>query len=330
MKHIMLVVVICMPLFLVQSCGGGGTTDSGTDTTTDTTTTDTTTTDTTTTDTTTTDTTTTDTTTTDTTTTDTTTTDTTTTDTDTTTTTTINQPSLSINDVTTTNESSSTYSSGSEPYTGFLTVTLSAASTETITVDYASSNGTATSGSDYTATSGTLTFSANDTSETITVPVLSDHNEESDETVILTLSNASNASISDATGILTIHEGTLSVTSPNGGESWTVGESQTISWTTTDADIARYHVSIELYKSGSLIGEIAETSGDDFTDWMAGSGSYTWTIPSSLNGTNISGSNYKVKITSTADSGSTVGGHDWVAFQDVNDQSNANFTISAN
>ena len=41
-----------------------------------------------------------------------------------------------------------------------MTVTLSAASGKTVTVDYATSNGTATAGSDYTATSGTLTFSA--------------------------------------------------------------------------------------------------------------------------------------------------------------------------
>ena len=58
--------------------------------------------------------------------------------------------------------------------------------------------------SDYTETSGTLTFSPDDTSKTFTVPILTDNIEENDETVTLTLSNASNASISDATGTLTI------------------------------------------------------------------------------------------------------------------------------
>src|SRR5215510_3336658 len=38
-----------------------------------------------------------------------------------------------------------------------LQVNLNAASANTITVDYATSNGTATAGSDYTSTSGTLT-----------------------------------------------------------------------------------------------------------------------------------------------------------------------------
>src|SRR5262249_2682074 len=50
-------------------------------------------------------------------------------------------------------------------------VTLSAASTQTITVAYATGNGTATAGSDYQAASGTLTFAPEETSKTITVLV---------------------------------------------------------------------------------------------------------------------------------------------------------------
>ena len=45
-----------------------------------------------------------------------------------------------------------------------LTVSLSAASGKTVTVDYATTAGTATAGDDYTAGSGTLTFSPGDTS----------------------------------------------------------------------------------------------------------------------------------------------------------------------
>ena len=41
-----------------------------------------------------------------------------------------------------------------------MTVRLGAISGRDVTVDYATSNGTATAGSDYTATSGTLTISA--------------------------------------------------------------------------------------------------------------------------------------------------------------------------
>ena len=85
-----------------------------------------------------------------------------------------------------------------------MTVTLSAASGKEMTVDYANIKGTATAGSDYTATSGTLTISAGDTTGTIGVTVLADTLDEANETVTMTLSSASNAQISDATGTLTI------------------------------------------------------------------------------------------------------------------------------
>ena len=48
-----------------------------------------------------------------------------------------------------------------------LTVTLSKASTETITVHYSTADGTAKAGSDYSATSGTVTFAPGQTSQEI-------------------------------------------------------------------------------------------------------------------------------------------------------------------
>ena len=58
-------------------------------------------------------------------------------------------------------------------------------------------SGTATSGDDYTAiTAGTLTFAAGVTSDTLAVSVTGDDTAESDETVIVTLSNPSNATLS--------------------------------------------------------------------------------------------------------------------------------------
>ena len=84
------------------------------------------------------------------------------------------------------------------------TVTLSRASAETVTVDYATSNGTATADEDYTETSGTLTFAADDLSKTIAVPILDDALNEGNETFTLTLSNASGARVADgeATGTI--------------------------------------------------------------------------------------------------------------------------------
>ncbi len=77
-------------------------------------------------------------------------------------------------------------------------VTLDPAARDTVTVDYATSDGSAQAGDDYTATSGTLTFAAGTTSGTITVPIADDNENESDETFTVTLSNASGATLGTA------------------------------------------------------------------------------------------------------------------------------------
>ena len=83
-------------------------------------------------------------------------------------------------------------------------VTLGGPSGEAVTVDYATSDGTATAGSDYTATSGTLTFASGETGKTVSVPVLDDAHDDGGETLTFTLSNPSGATIADgeATGTI--------------------------------------------------------------------------------------------------------------------------------
>jgi len=75
------------------------------------------------------------------------------------------------------------------------TVTLSAASTETITVAYATADGSATAGSDYQSASGTLTFAPGETSKTVSVQVNPDRLVEPNETFVVSLSAATNANI---------------------------------------------------------------------------------------------------------------------------------------
>ena len=77
-----------------------------------------------------------------------------------------------------------------------MTVDLSAASSQSITVDYAVT-GTATgSGTDYTLANGKLTISAGVTSGIITIAgIIDDSVDELNETVIVTLSNPTNASL---------------------------------------------------------------------------------------------------------------------------------------
>ena len=83
-------------------------------------------------------------------------------------------------------------------------VTLGRAPTGTVTVDYATADGTATAGDDYTATSGTLAFAPGETAKTVSVPVLDDSHDEGSETMRLTLSNAQEATIEDGEAVGTI------------------------------------------------------------------------------------------------------------------------------
>jgi len=107
-------------------------------------------------------------------------------------------PSFSIDDVTHTEGDA-----GGTTYT--FTVTKAGTTALSSTVDYASADGTATTGdNDYAATSGTLTFLSGDTTKTFDVTVNGDTKNEADETFLVNLSGATNATISDTQGVGTI------------------------------------------------------------------------------------------------------------------------------
>ena len=74
-----------------------------------------------------------------------------------------------------------------------------------VSVDYATSDGTATAGSDYTATSGTLTFAPGELTKSISIPILDDNVfENGNETFNLTLSNPTNSAVFQTPAATTI------------------------------------------------------------------------------------------------------------------------------
>jgi len=83
-------------------------------------------------------------------------------------------------------------------------VTLSEVLTEDVTVDYATSDLTATAGADYVAISGTLTIKAGAPSAALIVQVNADSPLEGVERFVLTLSNPNGAMIQYAAGTGTI------------------------------------------------------------------------------------------------------------------------------
>jgi hypothetical protein len=89
------------------------------------------------------------------------------------------RPTLTMSDVTA-NETDGTM---------LFTANLSTASALPVTVDYASSDGTAVSPGDYNAVSGTLTFPPGTTTQTVSVTLFDDAEQEFDESFSIELSN---------------------------------------------------------------------------------------------------------------------------------------------
>jgi parallel beta-helix repeat protein len=106
-------------------------------------------------------------------------------------------PSVSIEDAFVTEGNAGTTSA-------VFTVRLSAAAGQTVTVNFVTSNGTASAPADYTATSGVVTFTSGAVTRTMTVPVEGDTSVEPDETFTVTLSNAAGATIADGVATGTI------------------------------------------------------------------------------------------------------------------------------
>lgn len=106
-------------------------------------------------------------------------------------------PALSINSITVTEGNGGTVSAN-------FTVTLSPASSQTVSVNYSILNGTAAAGSDFTSASGTLTFTPGVTTRPVTVSVIGDCLLESNETFTVRLANPNHAVINIADGVGTI------------------------------------------------------------------------------------------------------------------------------
>ncbi|MCC6955069.1 MAG: PKD domain-containing protein, partial [Deltaproteobacteria bacterium] len=140
-------------------------------------------------------------------------------------------------------------------------VALSAPASGAISVDFATSDETATAGSDYVATSGTLSFAPGEASKIISITINGDTAVESDETLRVTLSNAVGAvSVVDSFGI-----GTLSNDdSPN---------QPPVAFASFSAASMRIPATVTMFGAGSVDPDGSIVSYDwDFGDGSSGSG----------------------------------------------------------
>ena len=146
-----------------------------------------------------------------------------------------------------------------------LTISLSPASSQQVTVEYASADNTAIRGQDYTPISGTLIFAPGETSQQIGIPILEDVLNESEENFVVNLSNATNATIADSqgSGVITDDDGapTLSIAGVTADES-----SGTFNFIVTLSQISGRAVSVDYTTADNPTATtINATAGEDYT-----------------------------------------------------------------
>ncbi len=190
-----------------------------------------------------------------------------------------------------------------------VTLTRTGSTVAASSVTLSTSNGTATAGSDYTAASQTVTFAIGETSKTVPVVVLADVVPELDETVKLTLTNPSGATIGTAKATLTIAN--------DDGPPPIVSVADVI---VTEGTGGATSATVTVTRTGSLLGSInaqvvtsagSATSPADFTaaativSFAAGQASRTFTVPIVTDG--IAEDPELVNLTIANTTGATIG-----------------------
>ncbi|MEN9998957.1 MAG: hypothetical protein RI922_1947 [Bacteroidota bacterium] len=110
-------------------------------------------------------------------------------------------PSISITDATV-NESAGTVT---------VTLSLSTSSSNQVTVNYTTTDGTATKINDYSSVSGSIVFLAGQTSKPLTITITTDNISEFQETFYVNLSDAVNASIVKNRSTIIVYDASLPV-----------------------------------------------------------------------------------------------------------------------
>ena len=158
-------------------------------------------------------------------------------------------PTLSVADAT------ASEGGGTIDFEVSLSSTTNPPSRRTVTVDYATRDGTALAGEDYTTTRGTLTFRPKARSATISVPVLDDRLAERDQTFTLTLSNPRFGEFEDgessvsATGAIEDDEPIVSIAAAD--DEVTEGVDVVFTVTRTGATTETLPVKLYIYQTGS-------------------------------------------------------------------------------
>jgi hypothetical protein len=213
------------------------------------------------------------------------------------------QPSLSIADA-------SVVEGNSGTTTLPFAVTLSVSSSRSVSVSYATSDGTARAPSDYAAATGTLTFQPGERTKTIPITVAADTSIEPDETLSITLSGPVNAKISrgSATGTIRNDDTSVPVT-PGNYQGGTVNGDYVFLTVLPDRTVTGFRVNnvTENCTPGGTLGGVIDWTGNTWS--IAPDASFA--AQGGWSGSNVQGdveyTNWSAKVTGVFN-GTTVTG----------------------
>ena len=137
------------------------------------------------------------------------------------------------------------------------TVTKTGATSSTLTVAYATADGTATGNLDYYPTSSTLTFGPSTTTQTITVNTIDDTAVEPSETVLVNLSSPSGGATigtGQGTGTIADTDAMTTITANtqlNSGQSWVSPDGRFKLTAQSDFNVVLYQGSTPLWSTGT-------------------------------------------------------------------------------
>lgn len=155
------------------------------------------------------------------------------------------------------------------------TVSLSRAVSQSVSVGYATSDGTATfAGGDFFQSSGTIVFNPGQTSQIITVQVVGDTAVENNETFLVTLSNPNRVVLGDSIGEATIVDNDSGGGGGGGGGGGTVPTVSVTDQPVTEGDTGTSSMTFTVSLSSADTGTVrvdyetvegTATAGQDFT-----------------------------------------------------------------
>ncbi|MDD1429039.1 sodium:calcium exchanger, partial [Dolichospermum sp. ST_sed9] len=160
------------------------------------------------------------------------------------------------------------------------TVTLSKASTQSITVQYATANGTAIAGADYTSTTGVLTFNPGITTQVINIPILNDDLNEVNETFTVSLTSPTNAVLGTTKTVTT----TISDTVTASVTTTLPANVENLTLTGTTAINGTGHAGNNVFTSNSANNTLAGLNGNDTYSFVAKTALGTDTIIETITG----------------------------------------------